>query len=728
MKKVLYAALLLLLASSVFAAKGVSQNLLRNIVDGNFKPSKPQAIKSMMDGEFYTQLSADGKTVSKYSYKTGKLEQVLFDVEKARGVKLKSIQGYFFSPTEKLMMIYTNAEKINRLSFVADYYTFDVDRNKVIALSDSVGKQRDPVFSPDGRNIVFCRGKNLYIQKLNYTTESMLTKNGSENLILGVTDWLYEEEFKITNLISWSPDSKLIAYVGLDETEVGTYAHTKFGSYPFQSDADLYPSVKSFKYPKAGTANPKPTLYIFDVYYKVAKKVDFPSEDGEYYIPRIKWSNNLEEIAVFILNRNQDRLNMYTVNSKSLLSKIMLTENGNPYVDYSNIDYVQFSKDNSFTFASERDGYRHLYLYNANGILNKQLTSGKYDITQYYGYDTIKKLYYYQAAEKTPLGRDVFCVDAKGKKTQITDGKGTNNASFNNAFTYFVKESSTANTATQYTLSSNSGKQVRVLEENADLTQKVASLAKKEFITLKSADGLDLNAWVLKPADFSESKKYPVVMYQYSGPNSQEVVDEFSVDLEQNLVANGIVVVCVDGRGTGARGEQFRKCTYQHLGELEAKDQVAGAKQLGALPYVDKNKIGIWGWSYGGFTTLMAMSTGEKVFAAGVAVAPITDWKFYDTAYTERYMRRPQENLGGYDKSSPMALASKLEGRLLLVHGSADDNCHVQNTLEYADRLVEANKQFDMQIYTNKNHSIKGGNARMHLYTRITEFFLNNLK
>jgi dipeptidyl-peptidase-4 len=384
--------------------------------------------------------------------------------------------------------------------------------------------------------------------------------------------------------------------------------------------------------------------------------------------------------------------------------------------------------DNKFTFASEKDGYRHLYFYNANGILNKKLTSGKYDITDFYGYDSIKKLFYYQSAELSPKGRDVYAVDLKAKKTQITDGKGTNEANFNNSFTYFVNTSSSLNIPAKFTINTASGKVVRVVEENADLAQKVASLPKKEFITLKSADGQDLNAWILKPADFSESKKYPVVMYQYSGPDSQEVLDKYSFGFEQNLVANGIIVVCVDGRGTGARGEQFRKCTYQHLGELEAKDQIAAAKQLGALPYVDKNKIGIWGWSYGGFTTLMAMSTGEKIFAAGVAVAPATDFKFYDTAYTERYMRRPQENLTGYDKSSPMALASKLEGRLLLVHGSADDNCHVQNTLEYADRLVEANKQFDMQIYTNKNHSIKGGNARYHLFTRITEFFLNNLK
>lgn len=728
MKRILIVAFAALICSLMYAGKGGSQDLLRGIVSGDFNPKKPQNIKSMLDGEYYTQLSADGKIITKCNYKTGKEEQVLLDVEKTKGEKLKKIEGYFFSPTEKLMLVYTNSEKINRHSFQADYYIFDVERNKMLALSDSAGKQRDPQFSPNGRNIVFFRGKNLYIKKLDYETESMVTKDGSENLIYGITDWLYEEEFGVTNLIAWSPDSKLIAFVGLDESEVGQYSFTKFGEYPFKSDEDLYPTIKTMKYPKAGTANPKPTLYIFDVYYKVAKKVDFANEDAEYYIPRIKWTNSLEDLSVYVLNRNQDRMNMYVVNSKSLISKLLLTEKGNPYYDYENIDYVQFLKDNSFTIASERDGYRHLYLYNFNGILNKQLTSGKFDVSKFYGYDSIKKLYYYQAAEKSPLGRDIFCVDAKGKKTQISSGKGTNNATFNNSFTYFVNETSTANSPTQYVLTSNSGKSVRAIEENADLAQKVASLPKKEFITLKSADGQDLNAWIVKPTDFSETKKYPVVMYQYSGPNSQEVLDEYSVGLEQNLAANGIVVVCVDGRGTGARGEQFRKCTYQHLGELEAKDQIAAAKQLGALPYVDKNKIGIWGWSYGGFTTLMSMSTGEKVFAAGVAVAPATDFKFYDTAYTERYMRRPQENLTGYDKSSPMALASKLEGRLLLVHGSADDNCHVQNTLEYADRLVEANKQFDMQIYTNKNHSIKGGNARYHLFTRITEFFLNNLK
>lgn len=727
MKKLVSIALAMLFATAAFAGKNASSSLLKGIVNGDYLPTKPRAIKGMMDGEYYTQLSADGKTISKYSYKTGKEVQVLFDADKARGAKVKSIEGYFFSPTEKLMLVYTNSEKIYRRSFVADYYIFDPERNKMEALTDSAGKQRDPLFSPNGRNIVFYRGHNLYLKKLDYDTESAVTKDGCDTLFNGVADWLYEEEFGVTNLIAWSADSKLIAFVSLNEKNVGTYSFDVFGKYPFGSSADLYPTSTSIRYPKTGTANPIATLNIFDVYYKSIKKVDL-TQDTDIYIPRIKWTNDVERVAAFVLNRSQNRMEMYSVNSRSLISTLMLKDESNTYVDYQNIDYVQFLNDNRFTYASEKDGYRHLYLYSPNGILEKQLTTGKYDVTGFYGYDSIKKMFYFQAAEKTPVGREIYSVDLKGKQSLITEDKGYTDASFNSPYTYFVKDNSTANTPNAYTLCTASGKKVRDLEANKDLGQRVAILPQKEFLTIKGADGSELNAWMLKPAGFDENKKYPVIMYQYSGPNAQEVLDQYSFGLEQNFAANGFVVVCVDGRGTGARGEQFRKCTYQHLGVLEAKDQVAAAKYLATLPYVDGNKIGIWGWSYGGFTTLMSMSTGEKVFAAGVAVAPATDFKFYDTAYAERYMGRPEENIGGYDGSSPMALAAKLEGKLLLVHGTADDNCHVQNTLEYADRLVQADKQFDMQIYTNKNHSIKGGNTRYHLYTRITNFFLDNLK
>ncbi|MBN1462768.1 MAG: alpha/beta fold hydrolase [Paludibacteraceae bacterium] len=729
MKRFQLFALFLCVITALSAQKSISSNLLKDIVAGKFDTKKPPTVTSMINGEFYTQLTEDGKKIIQYSYKTGKEEQVLFDVEKAKGVKLQRIEGYSFSPTEKTMLVYTNAEKLFRRSFVADYYVFDLFRNKLEALSDSVGKQRDPVYSPNGRLIVFGKGNDLRLKKLDYGTETIVTTSGKEGQFFnGVTDWMYEEEFGVTNLIAWSADSKYFAYVSLDNTQVGEYAFDVFGNYPITSTADLYPTSKKIKYPKTGTANPIPTVYIFDVFYKNTKKVDLKVE-GEIYIPRMKWINSTEDFAVFTLNRNQDQLKLFSVNSKSLLSGLLLEEKSATYVDYTNIDYVQFLKDNKFTIASERDGYRHLYLYSATGILEKQLTSGNFDITNFYGCDTTKQLFYFQSAETSPLNRDVYCVDLKGKKVLLSEGKGTNSASFNSSFTYFVKESSTAKTPLEFSICTASGKKVRELvAPNSDLAQRVASLPQKEFLTIKNAEGIELNAWMIKPAGFDAGKKYPVVMYQYSGPNSQEVADEFAVGFEQELVANGFVVVCVDGRGTGARGEKFRKSTYQQLGTLEAKDQVAAAKFVGTLPYVDKNRIGIWGWSYGGFITLMSMSTGEKIFAAGVAVAPATDFKFYDTAYTERYMRRPQENLTGYETNSPMALASKLNGRLLLIAGTADDNTHIQNTYQYAEQLVQANKQFDMQIYTNRNHGLKGGNTRYHLYTRITQFFVDNLK
>ncbi|MDR1679741.1 MAG: S9 family peptidase [Prevotellaceae bacterium] len=725
--RILTASILLSISVSSVWAKDDSADLLRDIVSGNFTVKAQENPRSMLDGEFYTRLSADGKTISQCSYKTGKVEKVLFDADKTRGEKVSRIDGYFFSPTEKLMLVYCNAKKLYRHSFLADYYIFDPERNRLEALSDSVGKQRDPVFSPNGRNIVFYRGKNLYLKKLDYNTESAVTQNGSADLVHGVTDWLYEEEFTVTRLIQWSPDSKLIAFVSFDETEVGKYRFPVYGPYPFHTDTDLYPAVKTLKYPKTGTVNPKAILNIFDVYYKKMQQVQLPNSD-DCYIPRIKWTNDNETLAAFVLNRNQDRLEMYAVNSKSLLSTLLLNDEDKAYIDFSNIDYITFTNDNKFSFVSEKDGYRHLYLYTINGILDKQLTAGNWDITDVYGYDSIKKLFYFQAAQKTPLAREIYSVDTKGKISTVSNDAGTTDAKFNSSYTYFVKKHSTAAQPVQYSICSASGKKVRELESTQGAGEKAASLPKKEFITLKAADGNDLNAWILKPAGFNPATKYAAVLYQYSGPDSQEVLNRYHIGFEQYLAAQGFVVLCVDGRGTGARGAEFRKSTYQHLGEQEAADQIAAAKQLGEMSFIDKNKIGIWGWSYGAFTTLMAMSTGERVFAAGVAVAPVTDFKFYDTAYTERYMRRPQENLTGYDRSSPMALAEKLEGRLLLVHGTADDNVHLQNTLQYADRLVQAGKQFDMQIYSNRNHNLQGGNTRQHLYIRIAEFFAQQLK
>lgn len=720
MKKLFIITLSLLFSVFAFA----QTDCLRGFVAGEFEEETTTPIKSMLNGESYTQLSADGKQIIRYSYKTGKQEQIIFDASKTKGAKVEKIEGYTFSPTEKTMLVYTQAEKINRHSFLADYYLFDVERNRMEAISDS-GKVRDPQFSPDGFNLVFSRKNNLYLRKLLFNTESPVSKNGGDSLFCGITDWLYEEEFGTSSLIAWSPDSKKIVYVALNEKEVGSYSFDVYGNYPFATESDLYTQAIQTKYPKVGTRNPVPSVFVFDVYYKKTTTISFADETDDIYIPRIKWTGNEQEFAVFILNRNQDRLNLYHVNAKSLIPKLILSESSETYIDYRNIDYVQYINDGKFTFASERDGFRHLYLYNANGLLNKQLTNGNYDITAFYGYDSIKKMFYYQAAEKSPLEREIYSVDLKDKKTILATG-GYNCASFSNSFTYFVNKKSSLNTAPTYSLMAGT-KEVRTLESNETLSKMMATQAQKEFFTFKNETDTELNAWILKPANFDASKKYPVVMYQYGGPDSQVVLDKYHGGFEYCMAKEGFVVVAVDGRGTGARGEQFRKSTYQQLGKQEAQDLIAAAKYLASQPFVDKNKIGVWGWSYGGFSTLMAMSSGSEVFAAGVAVAPITDFKFYDTAYMERYMRRPQENLRGYDQS-PMALASKLHGKLLLIHGTADDNCHLQNTLQYAEQLVQANKHFDMLLYTNKAHDLQGGNTRLHLYTRILNFFVENLK
>jgi len=455
-----------------------------------------------------------------------------------------------------------------------------------------------------------------------------------------------------------------------------------------------------------------------------------PDADQDFYIPGIRWTNSIDQLAVFKLNRNQNRLEMLMANPKSTLTKLVLRQDDKYYVDYENINFVHFSADNqTFIGVSEQDGYRHIYQYNINGTIIKQLTKGKWDVTDVYGYDEKKQVVYYQSAEVSPLQRDVYSVDVKGKKTRLTDGKGTHAGSFNSTYSFFVDNASSIEVPNSFTLRTSSGTSVRTIENNAALASefKALNLPKKEFFSFTTSENIQLNGWLLKPVNFDASKKYPVLMVQYSGPNSQEVLDKWKVDWEYYLATQNYVVACIDGRGTGARGSEFRKCTYEQLGILETKDQVEAAKYLGRQTYIDKDRVGIWGWSYGGTMTLMCMSTGDKVFKAGISVAPVTDWRLYNTAYTERFMRRPQENFKGYDASSALQRAGKLQGNLLLVHGTADDNVHTQNTMLYIDKLVAADKQFEMQLYTDKNHSILGKQTRRHLYTRMSEFLLKNL-
>jgi len=543
---------------------------------------------------------------------------------------------------------------------------------------------------------------------------------------------VYEEEFEDTRYFEWSPDSKLLAFVKFDETKVPEYSFPLYiDNTKEKGELTSYPSTYKYKYPKAGENNSVVSVCVYDDYYKSIKTVKLGDDnDQDFYIPRIKWTNSPDQLAIFKLNRNQNRLDMLMTNPKSLLTKLCLREEDKYYVDYENIDHIRFSSDNlSFIGVSEKDGYRHVYLYGINGVVKAQLTKGKWDVTDVYGFDEKKQVLYYQSAEVSPMQRDVYAIDTKGKKTRLTDGKGTHNASFNSTFTYFVDNASSAETPNIYTLRTNTGTAVKVLENNAAVAAdfKSLNLPKKEFFEFTTSENVKLNGWMVKPLNFDPNKKYPVLQVQYSGPNSQQVLDSWKIDWEYYLATKDYVVVCVDGRGTGARGAEFRKCTYQQLTLLETIDQVETAKYLAKQSYIDKDRIGIWGWSYGGTMTLFSMTTGENVFKAGIAVAPVTDFRLYDTAYAERYMRRPQENFKGYDQSSALLRASKLQGNLLIIHGSADDNVHAQNTMLFIDKLVAADKQFEMQFYTDKNHSILGKQTRRHLYTRMSEFLFRSL-
>ena len=710
-------------AGTAGAQTGDKSVSLKEITDGMFRQKTAVGeMRSLPDGEHYTAMNAERNMIVKYSYRTGKAVDTLFNATTARECEFTKFDGYTISSTGHHILVWRETEPIYRRSYKAAVYDYDVRRNYVKPITDSKEKVMIPTFSPDGRMCAFVKDNNIWIRKFDFDTEVQVTKDGALNKILnGTTDWVYEEEFAVTNLMAWSPDSEYLAYVRTDETEVPEYSMQVYGE-------GLYPSYYNFKYPKAGQKNSTVSVKAYSVQTRDTKHLDVPM-DGDGYIPRITFTRNASQLAVMTLNRHQNIFNMYYVNPKSGVSRLILREENECYVDSEWLSSIHFLS-NGFTYVSEQDGYAHIYLYSPTGVLQKQITKGNWDVTRLIGYDETTKNTYYESAEESPLRRAVYKIDAKGVKTRLTPEEGTNSAAFSANYAYFVNRYSNANTPMKITVNETKSRKVlRTLQDNAELRERLAQyrFGKKEFFTLTTKSGFELNAWMVKPANFDESKKYPVMMTQYSGPNSQQVLDSYSFDWEQYLAANGIIVVCVDGRGTGARGEAFRKCTYLRMGEKESQDQVEAAQALGQYPYVDAGRMAIWGWSFGGYNTLMALSVGHGTFKVGIAVAPPTDWKYYDTVYTERYMRTPQENFDGYAATSPLKKVKDLEGKLLLIHGTADDNVHFMQSMEYAEALVQAGKQFDMHVYKDRNHGISGGNTRYHLYTKMSNYLFENL-
>ncbi|WP_418495159.1 S9 family peptidase [Coprobacter sp.] len=723
MKKVIYVALLCFCAQSGFSAHTFD---LKSIVSGEYQTKRVPAFLPMNDGEHYTQRSKDKTMIIKYSYKTGQAVDTLFNVASARECPFKTFDGYSMSADEKKILLYADAEPVYRRSFKAVYYTFEIRRNLVKPLSDKPGKQQIATFSPNGRMVAFVRDNNIYLKKLDYGTESAITSDGVKNKILnGIPDWVYEEEFSVVSTLSWSPDNTTLAFVKTDERDVPEYSIQMFeGECPSLTPYAYYPGEFVYKYPVAGTKNSKVAVFTYTVETRAVKKMNVPV-DEDSYIPRIRFTQNPDQLAVMTLNRNQNDFRMFLTNPKSGVSKLLIQDKNETWIDPDIMDYITFYPS-GFIFASEKSGFRHLYHYNMSGTLIRQITRGNWDVTAYYGQDA-KGYYYYESAAESPLCRAVYRVDNKGNIVKISTQKGYNQAHFNPACTYFVNEYSNAVTPPVVTVHNSQGKQLRIIEENSKL--KNLPFSRKEFFTFKNESGEILNGYIMKPDNFISGKKYPVVMVQYSGPGSQMVLDKWAaIDWTQYLTDNGYIVACVDGRGTGGRGTVFSRAIYCKMGILEAQDQIAAARYLGSLGYVDSSNIAIWGWSFGGYTTLMSMSMSSGVFKSGIAIAPVTDWRYYDTVYTERYMRTPQENNDGYTQTSPLKKAADLDGKLLIISGTADDNVHYLNTLQYSEALVQANKQFEMQIYTNRNHSIYGCNTRYHLYTRVYDFLQRNLK
>ena len=720
------------IATAAMAGNNVT---LHDVMYGGYWPETYAAIKPMADGEHFARMSGDRTMILKGSFKNGEIVDTLFNIATARGFDEKRIDGYQFSPDEKLILLQTKTRGIYRHSFTAEHYIFNRKNNKAEALSQN-GAQQVPKFSPDGTMIAFVRDNNIFLVKLLFSnSESQVTTDGEfRKIINGIPDWVYEEEFATNCSFDFSADSKMLAYIKYDESEVMMYDMPMYSGGESKEYFD-FSKPYSFKYPVAGADNAKVSVHSFDIKSKVTRRLDVNIPE-EGYIPRIKFTKDPTMLAVLTLNRHQSVLEIQAVNPQSGVSRTILREESDTYLNeqtYSGIEFL----DKHFVFQSERSGYNQLYLYNLAGELVRPITTGDYEVKKFYGWDKRKNEFYYSSNEGSPLRESIYKVNAKGKKTKLSKREGTNSAVFSTGMKYFINTFSSIDTPHTVTTNDCNGKQLKTLIDNKALTEKLAKfdMPSKEFFTFTTSDGVELNGWMIKPNDFDAGKKYPVVLFQYSGPYSQQVTDNWYIGnygnamFESYMAGEGFIMVCVDGRGTGGRGTEFGKCTYLKIGQYEPADQVEAAKYMASLPYVDAKNIGIWGWSFGGYNTLMSMSQPEAVFKAGVAVAAPSDWRFYDTVYTERYMRTPKENKEGYDKGSAVVNAANLNGHLLLVHGTADDNVHLRNMIHYIGALTQADKKFETALYPDCNHSIyHGANTRFHLFRQIAEFFKANLK
>lgn len=698
---------------------------LNKIWDGSFRTQGLTALHSMKNGQQYSVLNFDRSTgstsIDLYDYITFSKVKVIATSKTMEAIPY--FTNYTFSANESKLILETNTESIFRYSVLGNYYVYDIYLEKLDLISEH--KIQEPTFSPDGTKVAYGLNNNLYVKDLISGDTKQITFDGEKNRIInGITDWVYEEEFAFVRAFEWNASSDRIAFIRFDETEVPEFSMDVYGT-------DLYQTQNVFKYPKAGEKNAIVSLHFYDLNTDKTATVPLTTSYNDFYIPRIKWTNDTNVLSAQYMNRHQNKLDLWLINPETEDANLVLSETDDAYVDVT--DNLTFLEDNSFLWTSERDGFNHLYHYSKTGQLKKQITKGAWEVTAYYGYNESENAIYYQSVENGSINRDVYSVRLNGKrKMRLSSQVGTNDASFSADFTYFIKTFSSANIPTKYTLhDSKTGRLVRNIKDNSALKNTLSSYkySNKEFSTL-NVNGNDLNMWMLKPSDFDATKTYPLLMFQYSGPGSQRVVNKWNSSRDywhQYLAQQGYIVVCVDGRGTGFKGSDFKKVTYLNLVKYETEDQIQAAKQIGSLPYIDASRIGIWGWSFGGHMSTNCLLKGNDVFKMAIAVAPVTSWRFYDTIYTERFMRTPQENPGGYDDNSPFNYPELLKGDYLLIHGTGDDNVHVQHTMRMVEALIQANKQFEWSIYPDKNHGIYGGNTTMHLYTKMTNFLHEKL-
>jgi dipeptidyl-peptidase-4 len=673
----------------------------------------------MNNGRQYTVLNYENgqSQIDRYEYKgLAKVGTILSSAQEG----VPRFSSYTFSADESQILLGTEFERIFRYSTLGRYFVYDVESKKTIPVSED--KIMAPALSPDGKHVAYVKNNNIYVFNIASASTRQLTTDGQRGSIInGVTDWVYEEEFGFVRAYQWNSDGSRIAFIRFDESAVPQFSMDVYGT-------NLYPFQYEFKYPKAGETNATVSLHLIDVGSGSTSQVDL----GEaYYIPRIQWRNHADKLSVQTLNRHQNHLKLHNVDATTGQASLLLEEKDAAYVDVK--DDLTFLADDSFIWTSERDGWNHIYLYDTNGKLKNQVTKGEWEVTSYYGYDAYNKRVFYQSTEEGSINRDVYSIRSNGKrKLRLTSKTGTNSAQFSKKFLYFVNTFSNAQTPYEFSLHlARDGMFMQQLKNNKALSQKLEGyhMSEKEFGTL-SINGNDLNMYWIKPKDFDPNKKYPLMMFQYSGPGSQQVANRwFGANdyWHQMLASQGYIIACVDGRGTGLKGRDFKKVTYMNLVKYETEDQIAAAKELSKLPYIDESRTGIWGWSYGGHMATNCLLKGNDTFEMAIAVAPVTSWRFYDTIYTERFMRTPQENPDGYDNESPFNYPQLLKGKYLLVHGSGDDNVHVQNSMRMIEALVQANKQFDWAIYPDRNHGIYGGNTRLHLYSKMTQFIKDNL-